>query len=235
MAETRQRIMVVDDEQDICEILRFNLASSGYEVHVANSAEEALETLRTAPPHTFDLFLLDVMMSGMSGFDLANILKSKDSTADIPIIFLTAKDTANDAITGLNIGADDYISKPFSLQEVMLRIKAVLRRTAPGAPPRQRGNSLTFETMAIDQDRKRVSIDGTEVPLTRTEYELLRLLVSECGRVLSRQELIERAWPDDVLVSDRTVDVNITRLRKKVGPYAAHIATRMGFGYLFEG
>lgn len=174
------------------------------------------------------------MMSGMSGFDLANILKSKGTTADIPIIFLTAKDTANDAITGLNIGADDYISKPFSLQEVMLRIKAVLRRTTPGDAHRRQGNVLAFETMAIDQDKKRVSIDGSEIPLTRTEYELLRLLVSERGRVLSRQELIERAWPDDVLVSDRTVDVNITRLRKKVGPYAAHIATRMGFGYLFE-
>lgn len=235
MTGARQRIMVVDDEQDICEILRFNLASGGYDVQTANSAEEALEALRAAPPHAFDLFLLDVMMGGMSGFDLAGILKQKEATADIPIIFLTAKDTANDTITGLNIGADDYISKPFSLQEVMLRIRAVLRRTSPVTTPRRKGNILTFATMTIDQDRKKVSIDGADVPLTRTEYELLRLLVSERGRVLSRQELIERAWPADVLVSGRTVDVNITRLRKKVGPYAALIATRMGFGYLFEG
>lgn len=226
------RILVVDDEQDICDILDFNLRTDGFDVETANSAEEALDII-IGQGRQPDLILLDVMMGAMSGFEMARRLKSNAATETIPIIFLTAKDTSNDAITGLNIGADDYISKPFSLQEVMLRVKAVLRRSM-GRTQETAANRLTFETMTLDLDRKTVSVDGTEIPFTKTEYELLRLLLSEKGRVLSRQELIERAWPSDVLVSDRTVDVNITRMRKKIGRYSSNIVTRLGFGYLFE-
>ncbi len=232
MENAKQHILVVDDEQDICDILQFNLKTNGYDVDTVNSGEEALQTIKGAA-NPYDLVLLDVMMGGISGFETAQALKAKQETASLPIIFLTAKDSANDTITGLNIGADDYISKPFSLQEVLLRIKAVLRRTSQQAPARK-ANRLVYETMVLDLDRKTVSIDGDDVPFTKTEYELLRLLLEEKGRVLSRQELIERAWPSDVLVSDRTVDVNITRMRKKIGVYSANIVTRLGFGYLFE-
>lgn len=232
MSDTKQHILIVDDEQDICEILQFNLKINGYDVDIANSGEEALEKV-CAPSSHYDLVLLDVMMGGISGFEAAQRLKGSPSTANLPIIFLTAKDSENDTITGLNIGADDYISKPFSLQEVLLRVKAVLRRTV-SAQPANRANRLTYGTMVLDRDKKSVEIDGQDVAFTKTEYELLRLLLEEKGRVLSRQELIERAWPNDVLVSDRTVDVNITRMRKKIGRYSANIVTRLGFGYLFE-
>lgn len=232
MAEEKQHILVVDDEQDICEIIKFNLKTNGYDVDIANSGEEALGKIATAP-RPYDLVLLDVMMGGISGFEVAQRLKGNAATENIPIIFLTAKDSENDTITGLNIGADDYISKPFSLQEVMLRIKAVLRRSG-SQQDAQQANQLTYGTMVLDRDKKTVLIDGQDVAFTKTEYELLRLLLEEKGRVLSRQELIERAWPDDVLVSDRTVDVNITRMRKKIGRYSSNIVTRLGFGYLFE-
>lgn len=233
MAETGQHILVVDDEQDICDILQFNLQTNGYKVDTAVSGEEALKMINgSATP--YDMVLLDVMMGGISGFETAKKLKSQPKTAGIPIIFLTAKDSENDTITGLNIGADDYISKPFSLQEVLLRIKAVLRRAGQSTAAPRKANQLVYETMVLDLDRKTVSIDGNDVAFTKTEYELLRLLLEERGRVLSRQELIERAWPSDVLVSDRTVDVNITRMRKKIGVYSSNIVTRLGFGYLFE-
>ena len=218
MSENHYRILVVDDEQDLCEILKFNLETEGYDVETANSAEEALEL--DLP--SFDLLLLDVMMGGMSGFALAKKLKAAPVTAGIPIIFLTAKDTENDTITGFNLGADDYISKPFSLREVLVRVRAVLRRTAE-----QQG-------LVMDLDKKTVTIDGEEVAFTKTEFELLHLLLAERGRVFSREQLIERVWPKDVLVLDRTVDVNITRLRKKVGRFAKCIVTRLGFGYYFD-
>lgn len=232
MDTTNQHILVVDDEEDICEIIRFNLKTNGYDVDVAHSGEEALDKIAKSGVH-YDLLLLDVMMGGISGFEVAQRLKSSPATSDLPIIFLTAKDSENDTITGLNIGADDYISKPFSLQEVMLRIKAVLRR-AVTRPSNVHSNQLSYGTMVLDRDKKSVEIDGKDVAFTKTEYELLRLLLEEKGRVLSRQELIERAWPNDVLVSDRTVDVNITRMRKKIGRYSSNIVTRLGFGYLFE-
>ena len=234
MTEGKSRILVVDDEQDICDILSFNIKTAGYDVMTVNSGEEAIEKIRRTTDKPFDLILLDVMMGGMSGFEMAQILKSDPATADIAIIFLTAKGTQNDTITGLNIGADDYISKPFSLQEVMLRIRAVLRRTKSDATSSSKTNTLTYKTLSIDQDRKTVCIDGEEIAVTKTEYEILRLFLMQKGRVLSRQDLIEKAWPDDVMVSDRTVDVNITRIRKKVGRYADNIVTRLGFGYIFE-
>ena len=224
-----QRILVVDDEQDLLEILKFNLETEGYEVATASSAEEALQ-LDIA---SFSLLLLDVMMSGMSGFAMARKLKENPTTANVPIIFLTARDTENDTVTGFNLGADDYISKPFSLREVMVRVRAVLRRTATSADEGE-SQVLSYQGIIMNLDKKTVSIEGEDVPFTKTEFELLHLLLSEHGRVFSRQELIERIWPKDVLVLDRTVDVNITRLRKKIGPFAKCIVTRLGFGYYFD-
>lgn len=230
MDEKNIKILVVDDEQDLCEILKFNLETEGYQVDTANSAEEALEKDITS----YKLLLLDVMMGGMSGFQMAKLLKEKPETAKIPIIFLTARDTENDTVTGFNLGADDYISKPFSIREVLVRIRAVLRRTME-----HRGNAsgpavISYQGLQLNLDKKTVSIDGEDVAFTKTEFELLRLLLEEKGRVFSRQELIDRIWPKDVLVLDRTVDVNITRMRKKIGKFAKCIVTRLGFGYYFD-
>lgn len=224
-----QRILVVDDEQDLLEILKFNLETEGYEVATASSAEEALEM----DIASFDMLLLDVMMGGMSGFAMARKLKDNPTTVNVPIIFLTARDTENDTVTGFNLGADDYISKPFSLREVMVRVRAVLRRTANNVEEGE-PQVLSYQGIVMNLDKKTVSIEGEDVPFTKTEFELLHLLLNERGRVFSRQELIERIWPKDVLVLDRTVDVNITRLRKKIGPFAKCIVTRLGFGYYFD-
>lgn len=223
------RILVVDDEQDLLEILKFNLETEGYTVDTATSAEEAL----TMDIASYDLLLLDVMMGGMSGFAMARRLKENAATGTVPIIFLTARDTENDTITGFNLGADDYISKPFSIREVLVRIRAVLRRTQTEEDGEE-SQTLCYQGIIVNLDKKTVSIDGEEVPFTKTEFELLRLLLEEKGRVFSRQELIERVWPKDVLVLDRTVDVNITRLRKKIGRFAKCIVTRLGFGYYFD-
>ena len=229
MTKGNHRILVVDDEQDLCEILRFNLETEGYEVETANSAEEAI----VIDIPSYDLLLLDVMMGEMSGFALAKKLKDDERTSGIPIIFLTARDTENDTVTGFNLGADDYISKPFSIREVLVRIRAVLRRTT--VQPEEDGkNILKYQGLVLDLDKKTVFIDGEAVAFTKTEFEILHTLLDERGRVFSRQELINRVWPSDVLVLDRTVDVNITRLRKKIGPFSKCIVTRLGFGYLFE-
>lgn len=223
------RILVVDDEQDLVEILQFNLETEGYTVETANSAEEAM----THDIASFDLLLLDVMMGGMSGFALARKLKETEATAAVPIIFLTARDTENDTVTGFNLGADDYVSKPFSIREVLVRIRAVLRRTAT-AESGEEPQVIRYQGIEINLDKKTVSVDGGDVAFTKTEFEILKLLLEERGRVFSRQELIDRIWPKDVLVLDRTVDVNITRLRKKIGVYAKCIVTRLGFGYYFD-
>lgn len=230
MDEKDSRILVVDDEQDLCEILKFNLETEGYLVETANSAEEALEK----DIASYNLLLLDVMMGGMSGFQLAKQLKNSEVTAHIPIIFLTARDTENDTLTGFNLGADDYISKPFSIREVMVRVRAVLRRTASRLEGAEEPAVISYQGLLLNLDKKSVSVDGEDVPFTKTEFELLRLLLEERGRVFSRQELIDRVWPKDVLVLDRTVDVNITRMRKKIGKFAKCIVTRLGFGYYFD-
>ena len=223
------RILVVDDEEDLCEILKFNLENEGYEIETANSAEEALKM----DISSYDLLLLDVMMGEISGFKMANILKKDRKTAHIPIIFITAKDTENDTITGFNLGADDYISKPFSLREVTARVKAVLRRTKQeevAALPEQ----LTYKTLVLDIVKKKVSIDGEEASLTKKEFEILLLLLQNKGRVFSREDILHRIWSDEVYVLDRAIDVNITRLRKKIGAYGKCIVTRLGYGYCFE-
>lgn len=229
MVENRHRILVVDDEQDLCEILKFNLETEGYTVDTAYSAEEALNLDITS----YDLLLLDVMMGEISGFAMARKLKQDSDTKNIPIIFLTARDTENDTVTGFNLGADDYISKPFSIREVLVRIRAVLRRSGEQSSEEEH-NLIKYQGLIINLDNKTLSIDGHDVPVTKTEFEIMHTLLDEKGRVFSRQELIDRIWPDDVLVLDRTVDVNITRLRKKVGPYSKCIVTRLGFGYYFD-
>lgn len=223
------RILVVDDEEDLCEILKFNLETEGYLVDTANSAEEALKLDLTR----YNLLLLDVMMGEISGFKMANILKKDKKTAHVPIIFITAKDTENDTVTGFNLGADDYISKPFSLREVIARVKAVLRRTI--TPETEKApEQITYQTLVIDITKKKVSIDGEEVALTKKEFEILFLLLQNKGRVFSREDILARVWSDEVYVLDRTIDVNITRLRKKIGIYGKRIVTRLGYGYCFE-
>ena len=227
MNETR--ILVVDDEEDLCEILKFNLENEGYEVDTANSAEEAMKM----DISSYHLILLDVMMGEISGFKMANILKKEKKTATAPIILITAKDTDNDTVTGFNLGADDYISKPFSLREVIARVKAVLRRTVTTETERA-PERLTYQSLVIDITKKKVSIDDEEVPLTKKEFEILLLLVQNKGRVFSREDILARIWSDEVYVLDRTIDVNITRLRKKIGIYGKRIVTRLGYGYCFE-
>ena len=223
------RILVVDDEEDLCEILKFNLENEGYEVDTANSAEEALKMNISS----YHLLLLDVMMGEISGFKMANLLKKDKKTAQVPIIFITAKDTENDTVTGFNLGADDYISKPFTLREVIARVKAVLRRTAT-SDTEKAPEQLCYQSLVIDITKKKVSIDGEEVPLTKKEFEILFLLLQNKGRVFSREDILSRIWSDEVYVLDRTIDVNITRLRKKIGTYGKRIVTRLGYGYCFE-
>lgn len=224
------KILVVDDEEDLCEILKFNLENENYLVDTANSAEEALKMDLA----TYDLLLLDVMMGEISGFKMANMLKKNKKTSEIPIIFITAKDTENDTLTGFNLGADDYISKPFSLREVIVRVKAVLRRTAE-KKQEQVAEIISYQTLVIDISQKKVSIDDQEIPLTKKEFEILSLLLQNRGRVFSREDILSRIWSDEVYVLDRTIDVNITRLRKKIGEYGKCIVTRLGYGYCFEG
>ncbi|HOF97986.1 MAG TPA: response regulator transcription factor [Paludibacteraceae bacterium] len=229
MAPTR--ILVVDDEEDLCEILQFNLETEGFQVDTAYSAEEALKKDLTV----YNLILLDVMMGEISGFKMARMLHDNPKTASIPIIFLTAKDTENDKITGFNIGADDYISKPFSLREVIARVKAVLRRSESMQMDETTNKILTFEKLEMHLNNKKVSLEGNEIPFTKKEFEILKLLLENKNRVFSREEILAKVWTDDVCVLDRTIDVNITRLRKKIGPYGKNIVTRLGYGYCFEG
>lgn len=220
------KILVVDDEEDLCEILKFNLEVEGYEVDTANSAEEALQM----PLADYNLLLLDVMMGEMNGFKMASILRKNERLKHIPIIFLTAKDTEDDKLMGFNIGADDYISKPFSIREVIARVKAVLRRSSEKETP----EILQYDRLYIDPTKKRAFIDQNELPLTKKEFEILSLLLSHPGQVFSREEILSKIWTDEVYVLDRTIDVNITRLRKKIGEYGKHIVTRLGYGYCFE-
>ncbi|MEA4975822.1 MAG: response regulator transcription factor [Paludibacter sp.] len=224
------RILVVDDEEDLCEILQFNLETEGYEVEVANSAEEALKL----DVSTFHLILLDVMMGEMSGFKMARLLRDNPHTAKIPIVFLTARDAENDKLTGFNIGADDYIAKPFSIREVIARVKAVIRRYAAPDEEKPEDRLLVYDGLVLNLANKKVIVDGDEVQFTKKEFEMLRLFLEYRNRVFTRDEILSRVWSDDVIVLDRTIDVNITRLRKKIGPYGKNIVTRLGYGYCFE-
>ena len=222
-----KKILVVDDEADICNILKFNLDKAGYETATALSAEDALMRGIIG----YDLVLLDVMMEGISGFQMAQMMKKNPESAKIPIIFITAKDTEEDTLKGFDLGADDYIAKPFSVREVVSRVNAVLRRVGSASSDPSR---LSYKTLTLDMNGKKALVDGNDAELTKTEFEVLRILVSDIGHVFSRDEILGKVWPDDVVVLGRTVDVNITRLRKKLGKYGNNISTRHGYGYCFE-
>ncbi len=230
------KILVVDDELDICEILQYNLETEGFEVMTANSAEEALEL----PLQEYALILLDVMMGEMSGFQMARKIKENPMTAQIPIIFITALEGEDNLVKGLNIGADDYIAKPLSMKEVKARVRAVLRRASHSHHHQDEktantsGSKICYEGITLDHNAKTATLDGQNLSLTKLEYELLSLLLQHPGKVFSREDLLKYCWPQDVLVLDRTVDVNITRLRKKIGRYGKQIKTRVGYGYCFE-
>jgi DNA-binding response OmpR family regulator len=222
------RILVVEDEEDLNEILQFNLESEGYLVDTAFSAEEALKKDLTH----YDLMILDVMMGKISGFSLAQRIR-KDMRLEVPIIFLTARDSENDLLTGFNIGADDYITKPFSVRALQARIKAVLKRIK-AIPSEEVTTSLNIGEIVIDFESKRLIIGDKKIELTRKEYEIISLLAKSPGRIFSREEILRRIWESDVIVIDRTVDVNMTRLRRKMEEYGSYIRNKPGFGYYFE-
>jgi len=222
------RILVVEDEEDLNEILQFNLESEGYLVDTSFSAEEALKRDLTR----YDLLILDVMMGKISGFSLAQRIR-KDMRLEVPIIFLTARDTENDLLTGFNLGADDYITKPFSVRALQARIKAVLKRNK-SIPVEEIATSLIVGGIVIDFESKRLIIGDKKVELTRKEYEIISLLAKSSGRIFSREEILRRIWESDVIVIDRTVDVNMTRLRRKMEEYGSYIRNKPGFGYYFE-
>ena len=225
------KILVVDDGKNICEILEFNLSNEGYEIECAYSAEEALEKL--TPEHS--LILLDVMMGGMSGYKMAEKLRKENNS--IPIIFLTAKDTENDMLTGFSVGADDYISKPFSIKEVVARVKALLKRSEAKQKeevPSEDKHKLVFDDVIIDSDTKELIIGNETIPLTRTEFDIITLLASNPSRVFEREDIIDRIWKDAPYITERTVDVHIRRLRKKMGERSSLIISRPGYGYRFN-
>ena len=216
----------------MCEVLKLNLENEGYDVDTAFSAEQAL----TYDLRSYSLVLLDIMMGEISGIKMARMMKADIATADIPIIFCTARDSEDDMVMGLNLGADDYIVKPYTVRNVVARIKSVLRRTSGHKVPQAaaRTNSLVVEGLHLDMEFKRCMVDGTEVKLSRKEFELLAYLISHRGRVCSREQILSRVWSDEVVVLDRTIDVNITRVRQKIGPYGAYIVTKSGYGYGFR-
>ena len=223
----------MDDEETLCEVLKLNLENEGYDVDVAFSAEQALGY----NIKEYSLILLDIMMGEISGIKMAKILKNDVATADIPIIFCTARDTEDDMVMGLNLGADDYIMKPYTVRNVVARVKSVLRRTAShkvGNVSAEKPNRLVVEGLCLDLEFKRCTVDGEEVKLARKEFELLVYLVSHRGKILSREQILSHVWSDEVVVLDRTIDVNITRVRSKIGAYGSYIVTRSGFGYGFR-
>lgn len=227
--ETTKRILVVDDEETLCDTLGFNLEAEGYSVDTAYSAEEAL----TLSLSDYDLILLDIMMGEISGIQLARIMKSNPATAGVPIIFCTAKDTEDDMIKGLDLGADDYIAKPYSLRTVLARVRAVLRRSGASAKEEAASEKIAYGRLVIVPAKKSCTVDGEEVKMPRKEFELLYKLLSNPGKIFSREELLRDIWTDEVVVVDRVIDVNITRIRQKIGRYGKQIVTRSGYGYGF--
>ena len=225
------KILVVDDEQDLCEILRFDLSNEGFEVETANSAEEALEIIGQRARGEFGLILLDVMMEHMSGFEMARALRERDDNT--PIIFLTALDSHDDQLAGFSVGADDYITKPFAFDTVLARVRAVLKRTLPPSQPPAE-TVITLGTLEINPSRNTVSIGGTPVELTRREYLILCLMAQKPDIYFTREEIMSAVWPNDALVNDRSVDVHIARLRKKLGAEGRRLVNRTGFGYSFH-
>ena len=222
------KILIVDDDRNICEILAFNLKNEGFEVECAHSAEDAL----AKSPGDFSLILLDVMMGGMSGYKMTEKLRSEKNQT--PVIFLTAKDTENDMLTGFSVGGDDYISKPFSIKEVLARVKAILKRINPPVENNPENKMLVFNNLAVNIEVKELIINGKRIMLTKTEFELLVLLAENPNRIFSREDIIYHLWKKTPYITERTVDVHITRLRKKMGDYSSVITNRAGYGYRFD-
>lgn len=216
------RILVVDDEETLCEGLRTYLELEGYTVDASLSADDALRRDLTA----YDLLLLDIMMDGVSGTEMATIVRNRESTADLPIIFLTARDSLDDMVSGLKLGADDYISKPYEIKNLLARIEAVLRRSSR--------HRMMTKGITCDRTSLTCFVDGRTVKMPRKEFEILALLLENRGRVFTREELISRIWPDKVIVVDRAVDVHVARIRSKIAPYNRHIVARTGYGYGWE-
>ena len=227
MEMTDYKILIVDDEEDLCEILQFNLEGEGFETEVAYSAEEAL----TKDMASFHLILLDVMMGEMSGFKLAKQLR-KEQKLSVPIIFITAKTAENELLTGFSLGADDYITKPFSVKEVIVRVKAVLKRSA--LEDRSKLSTLAVDDLVLNLKKRKVKIGKKELELTRKEFEILAMLLKSEGNFHSREEILDRVWDDNTIVSKRTIDVHMAHLRKKLGSYGKYIRNKQGYGYTFE-
>ncbi len=236
----RIKILVVDDEEALCDILKYNLELDGYDVDYALSGEEALGL--DLP--SYSLFILDIMMDKISGFDFAKRLKNNVATENIPIIFCSALDGEDDTVMGLNLGGDDYITKPFVINEVLARVRAILRRfhsthhsPHPTVAPQKaaaRTVDISYKTLRLDNDEKIGYLGSEPVKLTKTEYDILLFFLTHRNRIYSREEIIREVWGDDVVVSNRTIDTNITRLRNKIQPYGKNINTRIGFGYGFK-
>lgn len=231
------KILVIDDEESLCEILKFNLEKEGYEVDTAYSAEEALD-MDLRP---YSLFIVDIMMDHLSGFDFAKRVRNVTETENTPILFCSAMSDEDCVVMGLNIGGADYVTKPFVIGEVLARVRALLRRSARQAAVAAEADvqeklesDIVFRGLRIDRNDKTVHLDGEEIQLTRKEYDLLLYFLTHRNRIYSRAEIIEKVWGDDVVVSDRTIDTNITRLRGKIGEYSNNIVTRQGFGYGFK-
>lgn len=229
------RILVIDDEEDLCDILQYNLQKEGYDVDTAHSAEEALDKNL----EEYNLFIVDIMMGELSGFDFAKRVRNVAATEHTPMIFCSALNEEDEKVMGLNIGADDYVTKPFSITEVLARVRAVLRRSdfarrPLNAPDPEFLPDLSYKTLRINRNEKIGFLDNEQIALTRTEFELLQFFLSHSNRIYSRQDIISNVWGSDVVVSNRTIDTNITRLRKKIGQYADNLVTRQGFGYGFK-
>lgn len=222
------RILVVDDEADLREILQFNIQSWGYDTLCAESAESALEIIRSG--ESVDLILLDVMLPGMSGFKLASIIRG-EMNLSIPIIFLTAKISENDMLTGFSAGGDDYITKPFSINEVRARIQAVLKRSTATSDTAQE-HTIHLQSLTLDPVAQKAFVDGKEIALSKKEYDILHLLAANPGRCFSRSEFLEMLWKESPYITERTVDVHIARIRAKLGAKCKDLITnRIGFGY----
>ena len=221
--ESVYRILVVDDEKAICDVLKLNLTFEGYEVDVAYSAEDALKRDLSR----YSLFLLDVMMGEMSGFELATHIRASETVGNVPIIFCTAKSADDDLVKGFNTGADDYIRKPFSMKELMARVKNALKRT------QLTSRIVEYQGLKLDKDSRLFSIDGEKVDLTKKEFELMKLFLTNMDRIFTREEILDNIWGKNIYVVDRTIDVNINRLRKKLGVYGKNIETKLGYGYGF--
>lgn len=222
-----ERILLVDDEPDLLELVRVNLDGAGFSVETAEGGREALASIRRSPP---DLIVLDLMLPDVSGTEICRQVRADARLAEIPIIMLTAKADEVDRVVGLELGADDYVTKPFSPRELTLRVRAILRRRGVRPAP---SRVLSHERLSIDSERHRCTVDGDELTLTAKEFELLRNLMERPGRVMTREQLLEEVWGSDVVVTTRTIDTHLKRLREKLGPAGDYIETIRGVGYRF--